>query len=490
MQPVSFLVSSLMMTASLRLMTIATIGLWLVLGSLQPVQGQEPTDHYSELKRVLQTHCFACHGGLKQEAGLRLDTGQFLLESGAVESGQPEQSALMERVATDDLDIRMPPEHEGEPLNDAELEVVRRWILLGAPIPENEQPEAGPEQHWAFQPVTRPQLPEAADSGLNHPIDLFLAETQARMGVQPQPPATRMLQIRRLYIDLLGVLPTSKEMERWIEDPADDWYLKMVDTLLSDQRYGQRWGRHWMDIWRYSDWWGLGDQHRNSQKHIWHWRDWIVDSLNQDLAYDEMVRQMLAADELYPTDPDRLRATGFLARNWFLFNRNQWMDETIEHVSKSLLGITMNCAKCHDHKYDPISQVDYYRMRAIFEPYEVRLDRIPGEPDLTKDAISRVYDGWLARPTSFFVRGEEGNIDPNKVIQPGMPSLLGPEPFSPETVSLPEVAWNPGRRSWLIEETIKESAARLQRVSWRRSTPSRPMCLATAKGTPWKSHCT
>jgi hypothetical protein len=128
-----------------------------------------------------------------------------------------------------------------------------------------------------------------------------------------------------------------------------------------------------MDVWRFSDWWGLGDQLRNSQLHMWHWRDWIIESLNSDRPYDEMIRQMLAADELDPEDFSDLRATGFLARNYFLFNRNQWMDETIEHVSKAFLGLTINCAKCHDHKFDPIKQTDYYKMRAIFEPYHVRL---------------------------------------------------------------------------------------------------------------------
>ena len=137
-----------------------------------------------------------------------------------------------------------------------------------------------------------------------------------------------------------------------------------------------------MDIWRYSDWWGLGAEVRNSQKHIWHWRDWIIESLNADKGYDQMVREMLAADELYPNDLDRLRATGFLARQYFKFNRNTWLDETVEHTSKAFLGLTLNCAKCHDHKYDPIAQQDYYRFRAFFEPYQVRTDMVPGETDL------------------------------------------------------------------------------------------------------------
>src|SRR5437660_749642 len=135
--------------------------------------------------------------------------------------------------------------------------------------------------------------------------------------------------------------------------PSADAYEKVVERLLASPQYGERWGRHWMDVWRYSDWWGLGAEVRNSQKHVWHWRDWIVESLNADKGYDQMVREMLAADELYPTDPGRLRATGFLARQYFIFNRTTWLDETIEHTGKGFLALTLNCARCHDHKYDP-----------------------------------------------------------------------------------------------------------------------------------------
>ena len=158
---------------------------------------------------------------------------------------------------------------------------------------------------------------------------------------------------------------------------------------------------------------------RNSQPHIWHWRDWIVDSLNANVPYDEMIRSMLDADELYPNDLDKLRATGFLARQYFIFNRNSWLEETVEHVSKGFLGLTMNCAKCHDHKFDPIEQADYYRMRAFFEPYYVRMDSVPTEPDLTRDGIPRVFDSKLDTPTYLFVRGQESNPDKTTATRTG-----------------------------------------------------------------------
>ena len=171
------------------------------------------------------------------------------------------------------------------------------------------------------------------------------------------------------------------------DDPRPDAWERVVDRLLANPHYGERWGRHWMDIWRYSDWYGLGEQVRNAQKHMWHWRDWIVESLNEAKGYDRMLEEMLAADEIAPLDANARRATGFLVRNYYLFNRTTWLDATVEHTSKAFLGVTLNCAKCHDHKFDPFSQVDYYRFRAIFEPYQVRMEMLPGETDLERDGL-------------------------------------------------------------------------------------------------------
>src|SRR5262249_2626171 len=229
-------------------------------------------------------------------------------------------------------------------------------------------------------------------------------------------------------------------------------------------QYGERWGRHFLDIWRYSDWWGLGAELRNSQRHIWHWRDWVVESLNADLGYDEMIRQMLAADELYPTDPQKLRATGFLARPYFLFNRTTCLDEVIEHTGRGFLGLTCNCAKCHDHKYDPIKQADYYAFRAIFEPYQLRTDLLPGEGDTTKDGIPRAFDCNLDAKTFLHIRGDERNPDPNREIVPGLPAFLAPNGLKIEPVKLPLLAYQPGMRSEIIATYRKQADAKLASV--------------------------
>ena len=229
---------------------------------------------------------------------------------------------------------------------------------------------------------------------------------------------------------MIGLPPTLAEIRAFEADDSPRAREAVVERLLASPHYGERWARHFMDIWRYCDWWGLDGQLRYSQKHIWHWRDWIVESLNADKGYDRMIVEQLAGDELAPTDTDTLRATGFLARNYYLFNRTTWLDDVIEHTSKAFLGLTLNCAKCHDHKYDPLTQVDYYAWRAIFEPYHARLDELPGEIDLEKNGLPRVFDLHLDRPTYVHRKGDEKNPDQSRVIAPAVPVALAFKPLS------------------------------------------------------------
>src|SRR3954449_6294937 len=356
----------------------------------------EPVDYTKQIKSIFTSRCKACHGVLKQEAGLRLDTGALARKGGdsgkVIIPGKSAASPLMMRITSDDPAERMP--QEGELLTAQQIAALRQWIDEGANSPADEKAERDPREHWSFRPIVRPPVPQVSNAGwVRNPIDAFIAANHERKGLSPQIEATRSELVRRLYLDVIGLPPTLQQIAETDSDNTDGWYERLTDRLLKSPQHGERWARHWMDIWRYSDWWGLGDPLGNSQQHIWHWRDWIVDSLNSNVRYDEMIREMLDADELYPNDLDKLRATGFLARQYFLFNRHSWLDETVEHVGKGFLGLTMNCAKCHDHKFDPIKQVDYYRMRAFFEPYYVRLDSVPAEPDLTRDGIPRAFDG-------------------------------------------------------------------------------------------------
>ncbi|MBT4693609.1 MAG: DUF1553 domain-containing protein, partial [Planctomycetaceae bacterium] len=208
-------------------------------------------------------------------------------------------------------------------------------------------------------------------------------------------------------------------------------------------RYGERWGRHWMDVWRYSDWSGYKAEVRNSQKHVWHWRDWIIDSLNEDKSYATMVQHMLAGDEVAPTDPAALSATGYLVRSWYKFNRHTWLDKTIEHSGKAFLGLTIGCAKCHDHMYDPISQRAYYEYRAIFETHDVRDSKVASSVNPLGQTIPRVFDKRLNDQTYVFLRGDDRTPKKDEVMLAGIPPVFG-TPLEVEAVKLPAAAFYPG----------------------------------------------
>ncbi len=314
-----------------------------------------------------------------------------------------------------------------------------------------------------FLPVRRPAVPRATLPGGRNPIDAFLAVEQQRQGLAPRPEAAKHVLMRRVYLDLIGLPPTRAELHEFLSDPAPDAYEKIVDRLLASPQYGERWGRHWMDVWRYADWAGYGAEVRDSQKHVWHWRDWIIESLNADKGYDRMVQEMLAADELAPTDPKALRATGFLVRNWYKFNRNVWLDRTVEHTGKAFLGITLNCARCHDHFFDPFTQKEYYGFRALFEPHQVRTDRLPGVADLERNGLPRVYDANLGALTHLFVRGDEAHPDKRSPVAPVVPAALGGK-FAIEPVALPKLAFLPDKRAFVKADALAASRAAIERA--------------------------
>jgi hypothetical protein len=423
-------------------------------------------DYLRSVKPLLTARCYTCHGALKQKSGLRLDTVELMKKGGdngaILVPGKLTESPLLARISSTGAD-RMPPRSEGEPLKASEIALIRKWIEQGATGPADEKPEADPKDHWSFKPIRRPVVPTIRNPQftIRNPIDAFIAVEQEKRGLIPQRPAERAVLLRRAYIDLIGLPPTRQEQADFLADNSPDAYERVVDRLLASKQYGERWGRHWMDVWRYSDWWGLGAEVRNSQKHIWHWRDWLIESLNADKGYDQMLREMLAADELYPADLDRLRATGFLVRSYFIFNRTTWLDEVVEHTSKAFLGLTFNCTKCHDHKYDPIAQKDYYQFRGFFEPYQVRMDMVPGESDLTKDGLPRVFDCNLDAPTYLHVRGDEKQAVKTKPLSPGVPALLSLGELNIKPVALPPEAHNPGLRSYVLDNHLKAADRQL-----------------------------
>eukprot|EP00913_Durusdinium_trenchii_P013424 g12605.t1 len=420
------------------------------------------------VKPILVERCYSCHGSLKQESGLRLDTGRFIRKGGdsgpAAVPRNLEKSALVERITAKDESVRMPP--EGKPLTTKEIALIKAWIQQGAGSPKDELPQADPKTFWSFQPPVRPAVPKGNHaSWVRNPVDAFIAARYREKGLKPNPPADKRTLLRRLFLDLIGLPPTASEVRAFLADDSPRAYAKVVDRLLNSPQYGERWGRHWMDVWRYSDWYGSGNEIRYGQRHLWRWRDWIIRSLNEDKGYDRMILEMLAADEVAPTDPDILPATGFIGRNWYKFDRNVWMRELVEHSAAGFLGVTMKCARCHDHKYDPFSHKEYYRFRAFFEPHDVRVDRVSWKSGTVKDTkqgavladgIPRAYDKTLEAPTYLFQRGDDRYPDKKHPLKPGVPKSLGGT-IRIQPVQLPATAYVPELQPRLLKERIAEA---------------------------------
>jgi hypothetical protein len=334
--------------------------------------------------------------------------------------------------------------------------------------------------HWAFLAPRRPQVaatPHGTSS--DNAIDAFVRAEQRKHGVVPTDPAEKHVLLRRAYLDLVGLPPTRDELHAFLSDDSPDAYERIVDRLLASPRYGERWARHWMDVWRYSDWYGRRavPDVWNSAPQVWRWRDWIVASLNADRGYDRMVAEMLAADEIAPTDDDAAVATGYLIRNWYALNPNQWMRDNVEHTAKAFLGLTFNCAHCHDHKYDPISQEDYFRFRAFFEPIYIRQDRVSGESDpgpfqdynysVLRKVVNlgavRIFDQKLDAKTYMYRMGDErSRVEGRPPVEPGVPGFLGAESLRIAPVTLPATAYYPGLRPFAQQAQIAESETALR----------------------------
>ena len=470
-----------------RTMRILGKWIWILLGAatccLSSLRGASvgiisptPSEAYlKDIKPVLGQHCYSCHGALRQKGGLRLDTAELARKGG-------KQGSVIRREGTGESELtrrlthsgedRMPP--EGRRLSDSEIESIKRWIEQGAPGPENEEPEKDPLRHWSFVPPVRPPLPKVTKLDWHrNPIDYFVAEALDREGLVAQPETAREVLLRRAYIDLVGVPPTASELAEFLQDALPDAYERVVDRLLESPQHGERWARHWMDVWRYADWYGRRQVPDvwNSAPQVWRWRDWIVRSLNRNHPYDRMVHEMIAGDESAPDDVETVVATGYLVRNWYALNPNQWMRDNIEHTGKAFLGLTFQCAHCHDHKYDPITQKDYFRMRAFFEPLGLRQDWVRGEKDpgpfqkyeysslrkVVHEGAVRVMDENPSAPTYLYLGGDERTRPEGQpTVEPGVPEFLGLEPVKSVPITLPRSVAHPGSQAWVREAELHQ----------------------------------
>lgn len=362
--------------------------------SLRSAEGTSETSpqqaRFFELhvRPLLAEHCLGCHDDQKQKGGLRLDNLAGHLSGGdsgaAIVPGDPDDSLLIEAVRYEGLE--MPPAGK---LDDESIRILERWVELGAPWPGTDAASlratvgAGQadrfsdqeRQWWAFQPAIQVAVPEVdASRWQPNPIDAFIYDRMRSEGLSPAPPADRQALIRRLTFDLWGLPPTDEQIRRFVNDTAPDAVEALVDQLLDSPQYGERWARHWLDLVRYAD--SDGYRADGFRSDAYRYRDYVISSLNNDKPYDRFVREQIAGDELFPDDPDALTATGFL-RHWiYEYNsrdaRTQWdliMTDITDTTGDVFLGMGMQCARCHNHKFDPILQQDYFRLRAFFEGF-------------------------------------------------------------------------------------------------------------------------
>jgi mono/diheme cytochrome c family protein len=347
-------------------------GLFLLLTA--PALAAEPADYVRDVKPLLADRCTTCHGADKQRGGLRLDTATAILRGGnngpAVVPGKAADSRLIRAVTAADGVKVMPPK---EPrLSNAEVALLRAWVEQGARAPADEPPApAARSKHWAFQPVTHPDPPPVKDAGwVRSPIDHFILARLEKDGLTPAPEADRVTLIRRVSLDLLGLPPSLAEVDAFVNDPRPDAYERLVDRLLADPHYGERQGRHWLDLARYADSNGFNI---DAPRSLWKYRDWVIDAFNADLPFDRFTIEQLAGDLLPNATASQKVATGF-HRNT-LINQEGGIDveqfrveSVVDRVNTTgtvWLGLSVGCAQCHDHKFDPITQREYYQLYAF-----------------------------------------------------------------------------------------------------------------------------
>ena len=328
-------------------------------------------DFQRDVRPVLAGHCYSCHGPKKQEGGLRLDRKASALKGGdnyapAIVPGKSSDSPLWQFVAKEDADLQMPP--EGERLSAAKIELLQQWIDEGAKWPDDGPLE---DRHWAFQPVIRPTLP-AVESIIwqRTPLDRFILARLESAGLSLSAEANRGTLVRRLYFNIAGLPPTPEESEAFVVDASPDAYERLADRLLASPRYGERWARHWLDVVRFAE--SHGFEMNQPRPNAWPYRDYVIRSFNSDLPYDQFVRQQIAGDLLGADE-----ATGFLVGGAWdqvkspdpVLTAQQRADELHDMVhatGTTFLGLTVGCARCHSHKFDPIPQTDYYALKGVY----------------------------------------------------------------------------------------------------------------------------
>ncbi len=399
-----------------------------VLSHVAPLPGQDsaaavkgPIDFNRDVRPILSNHCFQCHGedADAREADLRLDVRSVAIEMQAIVPGQANESSIVARITSRDPDERMPPASVNKPLSEKQIAVLTQWIAEGGDY----------EEHWAFQKVVRPPIPKLPDSTWHrNEIDMFILERLTAESLQPSRQADKPELIRRLYQDLLGLLPTVAETEQFLQDSSPDAWEKLVDRLLSNPHYGERWGRHWLDQARYAD---SNGYTIDSPRVMWPYRDWVINAINADMPFDQFTIAQLAGDLLPDATKSQRVATAF-HRNTMINEeggvkpdqfRHEALIDRVNTTGSVWLGLTIGCAQCHSHKFDPISHDEYYQLYAFFngaadtnnvgETVEVREDEMFGWSEALQQQLKELQD----------LQQEKTAVEKNAPAQPMLAEL-------------------------------------------------------------------
>ena len=476
-------------------------------------------DYAQKIQPLLQQRCYPCHSRVKQESGLRLDAGVLVhrgSQNGSVLARDQGEGELVRRITTSDPNDRMPP--EGKALSAEEVDRLRAWVAEGARFPAEETIPPLPSEHWAFQPVRRPAIPVVRDVRWpRNPIDAFVLVQLESRGWHPAPPASPTALLRRVLLDLTGLPPTLEEQDAFLRDPSPERLDRMIDEALARPTYGERWARHWLDLVRYAD--SNGYERDAEKPFVWRYRDYVIRALNADRPYDQFLREQLAGDELPEVTSETVLATGFTRLGHWddepadpATDRYDQLDDIVSTTGQAVLGLTIGCARCHDHKFEPLTAKDYYQLVAVFAPLQrpqsgrTELTIPAGSPAEVAALAQReaAMAQWRQRTNEFSAAEIEARLHTLRTEVPDLPAgyVLRETGAAPPkthvlvrgTVTRPGAEVEPGvptiftRPAWTSPQaTSRTSGRRLALAEWI-TRPEHPLTARVLVNRVWQQH--